>query len=322
MASIAASPGSSRTSSLPRHRRTRARRAPSATGVWRVSAAGLRRARVRDASGCPSTTGRSTAPNLWRELGARPPEPLRRGPVVPVRLVRRGARGNGALAGDRREPGARQRPEILAPRDCCSRRWPGVDPADAAARRQRRTAPQRATACGATGAGSSDPPVSASSTAAAHARPSAIAHTTSDAPRLASPQAYTSGRARAPLGVHHGGAAAIVAPHAERVEQFRHVGADEPGRQQDQVGRQLGPRAGHRPELALPVHPDDLDLLDDARREPPRRRRRERRRPHAPTLRGRPRRARAKCRGCSAPKARPDSPTRCAGPGVDCGPAR
>ncbi len=73
--------------------------------------------------------------------------------------------------------------------------------------------------------GRSEAPVSTSSTAAAHARPSAMAQTTSDAPRVASPQEYTPSaevcQPSSTTAVPRAGSSL----HAERGEQFRHVGA-------------------------------------------------------------------------------------------------
>ena len=147
--------------------------------------------------------------------------------------------------------------------------------------------------------------MSTPSTAAAQARPSAIAHTTSDAPRLGVAAGVHAVGRGLPVVVDDGRAADGVALDTERVEQLGHVGADETGREQHQVSGQFGARAGDRAELAPARHPHDLDLLDEDA-------------PHgaglvadelddlagpglvhALVMRGRA------CRGCSAPTARP-----------------
>ena len=155
-----------------------------------------------------------------------------------------------------------------APPICCWPPWPaawtrgGCPNCVCPARHDPRRA-QNDTACGATGSGRSEAPVSSPSTAAAQARPSAMAHTTSEAPRLASPQAYTPSADVRQRSSTSAVPRSRIALHAERIEQFGHVGADEAGGEQHQRGRQFGARAGHRAELAPAVDPHDLDLLDD-----------------------------------------------------------
>ena len=226
-----------------------------------------RRSAVRDAVWLAVDDGRLDGRELWRWLGRRLPGRYAAAPLFLFGWASWRA-GNGALAGIAAERALASDPELHRRRPAAGRPVARDRPAPAcrgcgSARREhgdgRRL--RAATARGATGCGRSDAPLSTSSTAAAHARPSAMAQTTSDAPRR-----------RVAAGVHAVGRGlparrrrpSCRAPGRcstpERVEQLRHVGADEAGGEQDEVGRQLGlraerpagTRAGRRPGRSRP----------------------------------------------------------------------
>ena len=123
-------------------------------------------------------------------------------------------------------------------------RVPGSGPQESRSRLATTARPLSATADGSTGAGRAPAPPRYAWIAAAAERPSAIAHTISDAPRCMSPATKTPGASVCQSGAAVD-AAAAVAGQAELVEQRPGLGAVEADRQQHQVGRELPLGAGH-----------------------------------------------------------------------------
>lgn len=155
---------------------------------------------VRDSLWMAADSGRLDGRMLWRDLARRLPSPYDAAPLFLYGWCSWRA-GNGALAGIAAERAVQSDPTYSAADLLLAALTRGLDPRRLPKLRLPRSAwppscrppiearAQNETACGLTGSGRSDAPVSSPSTAAAQARPSAIAHTTSEAPRLASPQA-------------------------------------------------------------------------------------------------------------------------------------
>ena len=224
--------------------------------------------------------GRLDGRALWRDWRGRLPAPYDAAPLFLFgwrawRARRRHAGRDGRRTRGRSDPGYSAADLLLA---ALSPRRGSAPAAAAAAPAQRRDAPgcrRRARLAaspvrarqrrGRPGCGSSESPVSAASTAAAQARPSAIAQTTSDAPRLASPQAYTPSA----LVRHWSSMATVPCPAACR-RRARPAGpARRCRRSRRRAGRgRPGSSArepGHRAELAPAVDAQDLDLFDEHR---------------------------------------------------------